>query len=135
MAQLQTWLLSIDPKLWYIAASGIVWLVTYLWRRFLPGLWAAAVAKSPALSQLWLTLLGGLISAAPAVGKPLGAFVEELLVGAFLSAVGAQGLHAAFKSLPGPYNGAEKRVEAAFVKRKTPPGGTPPLDGPVPPNP
>lgn len=127
------WLLSIDPKLWYLAASGAVWLVTYLWRRFFPGVWAAATAKSPALAQLWLSVLGALLSAAPAVGKPLGAFVEELLVGAVLSAIGAQGLHAMFKALPSgivPYTGAHQQVEAAFVRRNTPPGGTPKLDQP-----
>lgn len=136
MQSLATYLLALDPKLWYLAASGSVWLLTYLWRRFLPNVWAAAVAKSPALAQFWLTLLGALLSAAPAVGHPLGAFVEEMLVGAVLSAIGAQGLHAMLKSLPSravPYDGAHQQVAAAFVRRNTPPGGLPKLDQPPPP--
>lgn len=130
-----TYLLALDPKLWYLAASGGVWLLTYLWRRFLPGVWAAAVAKSPALSQLWLTILGALLSAAPAVGRPLGDFVEEMLVGAVLSALGAQGLHAMLRALPArvvPYDGAHQQVAAACERRKTPPGGLHKLDFPPP---
>ena len=131
MAQLATWLISIDPKLWYIGVAGVLWLVTYVWRRFLPSVWAAAISKSPALPQLWMTVLGALMNAAPAIGKPLGAFVEQLLVGAVLAVIGAQGIHDTFRALPGPYNGAQKQVAAAFVKRNTPPSGVPTIDPPV----
>jgi len=130
MAQLATWLLKIDPKIWYLAAAGIVWLLTYLWRRFWPSMWAAANAKNPALSQLWLTMLGALISSAPAIGKPLGTMVEEMLVGAVLTTIGAQGIHAMLRAAPVPYTGAHTQVAAAFVRRNTPPQGNPPLDKP-----
>jgi len=130
MQALMIWLLSIDPKLWYITVGAVLWLVTYLWRRFLPSVWAAATAKNPALSQIWLTVLGALISAGPAIGKPLGAFVEQMLVGAVLATIGAQGIHAVLEALPIPYSGAKKQVDAAFVRRGTPPGGAAALDHP-----
>ena len=89
MAHPVAWLIlgAFDPKLWYIPArcgrsSGQT--VTYLCRRWLPSVWVAAVAKNPALSQLWLTVLGALLVAqlpTPSASRCCGAFVEQLLVG------------------------------------------------------
>jgi hypothetical protein len=134
MLQVKAFLESLDPRAWYLASAGIVWLVTWIWRRFLPGLWALATAKGPALTQLPVIVLGALISAAPAIGKPLWALVQETIVGAILSAVSAQGVHAALKALPVPYDGAQGRVDAAKAfrasssERPTPPSG--PIPGP-----
>ena len=131
--QLLAFLGLFDEKWTYLAITVLVFGLTYLVRRFLPGLWAAAVAKSPTLAQLPMLVLGALLSASPAPGKPLFDVVQQTVLGAVLAVLGANGLHAILKASTLPYNGAEKKVEAAIVKRGTPPGGNPPLDGPVPP--
>lgn len=117
-----------DPKWAFLLASAVIFFITWIWRRFLPGLWAAAVAKSPTLAQLPLLVLGALLSANPAPGKPLFEVVQQTVLGAVIAVLGANGLHAILKASSLPYNGAEKKVEAAFVKRGTPPGGLPPVD-------
>ncbi len=124
---MQTLLQSLDPRLWYLFTAGVVWLILWLWRRYLPSVWAALTARNPAFSQLPIILIGGLINAAPALGKPLWQFVQETVIGAVLSAVSAQGFHAALKALPGKYDGAEARVDAAMARR------TLPNDPPAPP--
>lgn len=128
--QLLSLLGAFDPKWAFLLVSGFLFLVTWLWRRYLPGLWAAAAAKSPTLPQLPLVVLAALISANPAPGKPMFDVVQQALLQAVLAVLGANGLHAVLKASTLPYNGAEKKVEAAFVKRATPPGGLPPLDKP-----
>ena len=84
------------------------------------------------MPQLPLLVLGALLSANPAPGKPLFQVVEQTVLGAVLAVLGANGLHAVLKASTLPYNGAEKKVEAAFVKRGTPPGGAKSLDNPPP---
>lgn len=121
---------AFDPKWSFLLVSAVIFLLTWLWRRFLPGLWAAAVAKSPTLAQLPMLVLGALLSANPAAGKPLFDVVQQTVLGAVLAVLGANGLHAILKASSLPYNGAEKKVAAAFVKRNTPSGGLPPLDKP-----
>ena len=45
--QLLALLGAFDEKWTFLIVTGLVFLLTWLWRRLLPGLWAAAVAKSP----------------------------------------------------------------------------------------
>lgn len=117
MLQLKTFLESLDPKVWYLAVSGMIFLLTWLWRRFLPALWAAAVAKSPAIPQVWMMVLGALMSAAPAVGQGIGKIVQQTLLGAVFSALGANGYHAFLRDMPGPYDGAQRQVDQAEAAR------------------
>ncbi len=128
--QLLALLGAFDEKWTFLLVCGLIFGLTWLWRRFLPGLWAAAVAKSPTLPQLPLLVLGALLSANPAPGRPLFDVVQQTILGAVLAVLGANGLHAILKASSLPYNGAEKKVEAAFVKRGTPPGGAAALDSP-----
>lgn len=128
--QLLSLLGAFDPRWSYLLVAAVIFGLTYLVRRFAASLWAAAVAKSPALAQLPMLVLGALLSANPAPGKPLFQVVEQTVLGAVLAVLGANGLHAILKASSLPYNGAEKKVAAAFVKRATPPGGLPPLDKP-----
>lgn len=127
MESLKALLDAIDPKVWYLATSGVIWLVTWLWRRYLPGLWATVTQRSPAFAQLPLFVLGAILNAGPALGKPLWDVVQQSLLGAVLALIGANGAHAVLKSLPGPYDGAQKRVNAAEEKLDPPPTSvTPP---------
>jgi hypothetical protein len=119
-----------DEKWTFLLIAAVLFGGTYLFRRFLPGLWAAAVAKSPTLAQLPMLVLGALLSANPAPGKPTWQVVQETVLGAILAVLGANGLHAILKASSLPYDGAEKKVGEAFVKRSTPPKGMPPLDKP-----
>lgn len=129
--QLLALLGAFDEKWTYLLVTAVIFGLTYLVRRFAPGLWAAAVAKSPALAQLPMLVLAALMTAAPAHGKPLFDVVQQTILGAVLAVLGANGLHAVMKaSTLLPYNGAETKVAAAFVKRSTPAGGLPPLDKP-----
>lgn len=121
-----------DPKWGFLLASAVIFGLTWVWRRFLPALWAAAVAKSPTLAQLPLLVLGALLSANPAPGKPMFEVVQQTVLGAIIAVLGANGLHAILKASSLPYDGAEKKVEAAFVRRGTPGAGLPPLDPPPP---
>lgn len=122
---------AFDPKWSFLLVSGFLFLLTWLWRRYLPGLWAAIAAKSPTLPQLPLIVLGTLISVNPVPGKAMFDVIQQALLQAVLAVLGANGLHSVMKaSTLLPYNGAEKKVEAAFVKRATPAGGLPPLDKP-----
>lgn len=130
--QLLALLGAFDEKWTFLLVCGFIFLLTWLWRRFLPGLWAAAVAKSPTLPQLPLLVLAALMSANPAPGKPMFDVIQQTLLQAILAVLGANGLHAILKASSLPYNGAEKKVEAAFVKRNTPPGGISKLDQPPP---
>jgi prepilin signal peptidase PulO-like enzyme (type II secretory pathway) len=113
MLYLKTFLDNIDPKVWDLVAAGAVFLVMWLWRRLLPSLYTTVTNKSPAIAQLPIVLLGALISAAPAFGKPFWDVIQQTILGAVLSAVGAQGFHAMFKALPVPYTGAQKQLDAA----------------------
>lgn len=126
MAELKAFLDALDPRAYYLFAAAVVWFATWAWRRFLPGLWAIVTVRSPAMTQLPLVVLGALISAAPTLASgQIGKIIQETIIGAILSAVSAQGIHAALKASPLPYNGARVRVDAAkaFVKaeRPTPP--------------
>jgi hypothetical protein len=118
-----------DDKWTYLLVVAVVFGLTYAVRRFAPGLWAGAVAKSPTLAQLPMLVLGALLSAKPAPGKPLFDIVQQTILGAVLAVLGANGLHAILKASSLPYNGAKSEVAAAVVKR-TPAGGLPPLDKP-----
>ena len=130
--QLLAFLGLFDEKWTFIIIAALLFGATYLFRRFAPGLWAAAVAKSPTLAQLPMLVLGALLSANPAPGKPTWQVVQETVLGAILAVLGANGLHAILKA-SSLHNGAETKVAAAFVKRSTPPGGIPKLDPPTPP--
>ena len=130
--QLLAFLGLFDEKWTYLLVAAIVFGLTYLVRRFLPGVWAAAVAKSPTLAQLPMLVLGALLTVNPTPGRALLDVVQQTVLGAVLALLGANGLHSLLKSLPVPYNGAEKKVEAAFVKRGTPPAGLAKLDQPPP---
>ena len=132
--QLLAFLGAFDEKWTYLLVTAIIFGLTYLVRRFLPALWAAAVAKSPSLPQLPLGVLAALLSVNPAPGKPVWDVVQETVLGAILALLGANGLHAVLKALPIPYTGAEKQVDAAIVRRMTPSGGSKSLDNPPPPS-
>jgi hypothetical protein len=121
-----------DEKWTFLIVTGLVWLLTWLWRKYAPGLWAAAIAKNPTLPQLYLFVLAALLSANPASGKATFDIVQDTLLKALLAVLGANGLHAILKASSLPYNGAENKVAAAFVKRGTPSGGLPKLDAPPP---
>ena len=116
MLQLKTFLESLDPRVWDLAVSGLIFLLTWVWRRFLPGLWAAAVAKSPVLPQLWMMVLGALVSAGVTAGHG-GTIVQQVVLGAVFAAIGANGLHAFLRDMPGPYDGAQKQVDQAEASR------------------
>lgn len=131
--QLLALLGAFDPKWSFLLVTGFLFLLTWLWRRYLPGLWVAMAAKSPTLPQLPLTVLATLLSANPTPGKAMFDVIQQALLQAILAVLGANGLHSIAKaSTLLPYNGAEKKVEAAFVKRGTPPGGARALDNPPP---
>jgi hypothetical protein len=131
--QLLALLGAFDEKWTFLLVCGFIFGLTWLWRRFAPGLWAAAVAKSPTLPQLPLLVLAALMTANPASGKDLFDVVQQTVLQSILAVLGANGLHAILKASSLPYTGAEKKVESAIVKRGTPPGGIAKLDGPVPP--
>ena len=123
---------AFDPKWSFLLVTAFLWFLTWAWRRYAPGLWAAVAAKSPTLPQLPLIVLGTLISANPTPGKAMFDVIQQALLQAVLAVLGANGLHSVMKASTLPYNGAETKVAAAFVKRGTPAGGLPPLDGPPP---
>lgn len=126
-----TWLGLIDPKVWYLAVSATIWFVTWLTRRYAPDVWTKVVGASPAMAQVWNVVLGALLAAAPQLGRPLWDVVQQTLISAVLGTIGANGMHAVLRSMPSkvvPYDGAEKRVAAAFVRRGTPPGGLSAVD-------
>ena len=101
-------------------------------RRFAPTLWVLLTSKYPALALLPMLVIGALLTAAPTSGQGVFDVVQDALIKAVLGVLTALGLHGALKSLPGPYNGAEKQVAAAAIKRNTPPGGLAKLDAPPP---
>lgn len=136
LAAVATWLGLIDPKVWYIAVSAAVWLVTWLVRRYASDTWARIVSINPAMAQVWNVVLGALLSAAPQIGRPLWDVVQQTVISAVLGALGANGIHAFLRDMPSkvvPYDGAEKRVEAAC--RRTNPKGFPTLGQDIPPKP
>jgi hypothetical protein len=118
----------IDPRLWYVLVAAAVWFITWMVRRYAPDVWARAAGRNPALAQVWMVVLGALLSAAPQIGRPLWDLVQGTLINAVLGTLGANGLHAVLRDMPAriiPYDGAQARVNAAVVKRNTPPGGLP----------
>jgi len=131
--QLLAFLGAFDEKWTFLLVTGLIFGLTYLWRRLLPGLWAAAVAKSPTLPQLPLLVLAALMTANPAPGRPLFDVVQQTLLEAVLAVLGANGLHAIAKASKLPYTGAQARVDVELVKRGTPQGGLAKLDQPPPP--
>jgi hypothetical protein len=132
LAAVATWLGLVDPKVWYLAVSATIWFVTWMFRRYAPDVWTKMIGLNPAMAQLWNVVLGALLSAAPQLGRPVWDVVQQTLISAVLGTLGANGLHAVLKAMPSkviPYDGAEKRVEAAYERRGTPPGGVPPVGG------
>jgi hypothetical protein len=120
-----------DPKWAFLLVTAFLWFVTWLWRIYAPGIWAAVAAKSPTLTQLPLVVLGTLLVANPVPGKAMFDVIQQAILQAVLAVLGANGLHSVMKaSTLLPYTGAEKKVAAAFVKRNTPPDGLPSLDKP-----
>lgn len=114
----------------YFIVGLVIFGLTYAVRRFAPSLWVLLTSKYPALALLPMLVIGALLTAAPTTGEGVFAVVQDALIKAVLGTLTALGLHSALKASPLPYNGAEKQVAAAAVKRATPPGGLPPLDKP-----
>ncbi len=109
----------LDPKVVYLAVAGLTWLLVFAWRKFLPGLWDAVTRKGAALQQLPALVLAALLSAAPALGKPLWEAVQQILVSTALGWLSSTGFHVAMKDIPIlPYDGARKQL------------GRPPIDPP-----
>ena len=99
---------GINPTLFYLAVSGVTWLLVWAWRRWLPGLWVAATKKSPTLQQLPALVLAGLMSAAPALGRPLWDVVQQVVLGAIMGALTSAGIHWSAKEIPWvPYQGGK----------------------------
>lgn len=112
----------------YLIVGLIIFAATYLVRRFAPSLWVLVTSKYPALALLPMLVIGALLSSKPTSGAAVWDIVQDTLLKSVLGVLTALGLHAAAKALPIPYNGAEKQVAAASVRRATAPGGHPPVD-------
>lgn len=124
MGALKLFLDAMDPRLWTLLAGAFIWLLAYLVRRYAPGLWAAAVARNPALPHLWMAAIGTLLAIKPALGKPLFQAVQEILISAVLAIVAPTGIHATLRAaFPVRYTGAGLRVANAMAARRLPPGG------------
>jgi hypothetical protein len=114
-----TFLEHLDPKVVYLVVAGLTWLLVWAWRKFLPGLWDAVTKKGAALQQLPALILSALLSAAPALGKPLWEAVQQVVIGTVLGWIGSTGFHVIVKDNPAvPYDGARKQL------------GRPPVDPP-----
>ena len=101
---------KLDPKIVYLAVAGLTWLIVWAWRRYLPKVWDAVTKKGPVLQQLPAIVLSALMSAAPAIGKPLAQAVQDVLISTVLGWLTASGFHFALKEAPVPYDGARKAL-------------------------
>ena len=121
IVSIKAWLDSVDPKLFYLAVSGLVGGLVYLWRRFSISSWDWVTRKSPAVQTLPALVLAGLISAAPTAGLPMIKVIEQIILGAFAGALPAIAGHTVLKAIPWlPYNGGVKPTPA---KVDIPPAG------------
>jgi hypothetical protein len=113
MPALISFLNQLDPsgKLYYLLVGAVVWLVIYLFRRFLPTVWTTITRKIPVVEQLPALVIAALISLKPALGMPLVQAVIHEITGAVLGALSAVGLHYTLRNLPGPYQGVVKTTD------------------------
>lgn len=111
-----TFVEKLDPKIVYLAVTGLTWLLVWAWRKSLPGLWDTVTRKGAALQQLPALVLAALLSTAPAMGKPLWEAVQQVLISTVLGWLGSTGFHVAMKDIPiVPYDGARKQLGRAPV--------------------
>jgi hypothetical protein len=99
---------SLDPKIVYSAVSALAGLMVYAWRKISIESWDAVTRKNEILQTLPAVILSGLMSAAPAIGKPLINVVANIVFGAFFGGAGAIVSHQVLKASPLPYNGGIK---------------------------
>jgi hypothetical protein len=99
---------SLDPKIVYTAVSALAGLMVYVWRKVSIESWDAVTRKNEILQTLPAVILSGLMSAAPAIGKPLINVVANIVFGAFFGGAGAIVGHQVMKASPLPYNGGVK---------------------------
>jgi hypothetical protein len=98
---------SLDPKIVYSAISAQAGLMIYVWRKVSIKTWDAVTRKNEMLQTLPAIILSGLMSAAPAIGKPLLNVVANIVFGALFGGAGAVVSHQILKASPLPYSGGQ----------------------------
>lgn len=96
---------SLDPKIVYSAVSALAGLIIYVWRKVSISTWDAITRKNEILQTLPAVILSGLMSAAPAIGKPMLNVVANIVFGAIFGGAGAIVGHQVLRASPLPYNG------------------------------
>lgn len=102
-----------SPSLFYVGISALVGGLIYGWRKVSIRSWDWVTRNSPTVQQLPALVLSALLSAAPAVGKPLGALVVQTILGALAGALPAIAGHTILKAIPWiPYQGGDPKPPA-----------------------
>lgn len=114
-------LTKLDPTnaLYNILVAGSVFLIIYLWRKFLPSVWNLVTQKNPTIQQIPALVISGLFSLKPALGLPTLQMIIHIITGAIIGALPAIGIHKLLSDLPIPYNGAQSSVNPPS-EEKTP---------------
>jgi hypothetical protein len=98
-------LANLDPMLFYTAVSAATGLLIYLWRKISYASWDAVTRRNPLLQNLPALVLAGLMSAAPALGKPFWPALGTIVFGILFGGGTAIFSHHALKDSPLPYTG------------------------------
>jgi hypothetical protein len=98
------------PKIFYMAAAGVVFVIVWAWRRFARASWDFVTRENPRIQMLPALVLSGLISAAPAIGQDFWNALVEILEGVLFSGVAPIIAHHVMKAVPQiPYGNPPKQ--------------------------
>lgn len=119
MTSFRLFLASLDPRMFYAATAGLVWLVIYAWRKVSIASWDVVTRKSPLLQNLPAVVLAGLISAAPAINKSFVNTLFDVIYGALAGGALSVFSHHVMKDSPLPYQGGGPAPKPAVLPEQT----------------